>query len=272
MLELFDQVSIEANRQGQKSASQIKEIKTVVNPGVWLYGGLGIFILGGCSFAGMSAMSDEGGGALNVLAGILVIVGVVAALRGFTIWNLRRKLLKEPVQFAEGTVTYKMQGKLAQIIQDDHYSAETNDGRTLHPIGLAGVNPKLPPGLYHFYYLKPRNWLLASEPLFTEAEMNNNLNTLLQVVIGYDQAHLENCRKEAKAGLLQTVEGLPKLDMEEETDSARDIKLTHYYCALGDKIFGISTQVHDAIFDKIPYRAYYKESQPHQMIALEVVW
>jgi hypothetical protein len=273
MLEIFDTPSIEANKQGKKSEKQVKEIKEAANPGIWLYGGLGVLLLGGCSYAAMSQMEEGGSSALNFLAILLAAVGLFAALRGFSMWNLRRKLLKEPVQTSEGTVTYQMKNVVEQLIEADHYNAETNDGKILHPIGLAGINPKLPPGLYNFYYLKPRNWLLSSEPLFTEAEMRTNLNTLLAIVLGYDQAHLENCRMEAQAGKLSAIEGLPILDVEEyETGTTEEdkVKITNHYCTLGGIKFGISSQIHDAIFEKLPYRAYYQEEKKGQLAAIEL--
>jgi hypothetical protein len=215
MQELFDLTSIESNKQGKKSDQQIKEIKEAVNPNVWLYGGLGVLLLGGCSYAAMSQMTEGGSSAISFLGILLAAVGLFAALRGFTTWNLRRKLLKEPVQVAEGTVSFKLKNVVAQLIEADHYSAETNDGRVLHPIGLAGVNPKLPPGNYRFYYIKTRSWLLASEPLFDEATMKLNFNNLLAAIFGYDLALLENCRMEASLGQIKMVEGLPQMEYRE---------------------------------------------------------
>jgi hypothetical protein len=101
MMEIFDLSSIALNKQGKKSEKQIKEIKEAVNPGVWLYGGLGILLLGGCSYAALTEMG--GGSAMGILGLILAAVGLFAALRGFTTWNCavnclpsRFSLLKAP--------------------------------------------------------------------------------------------------------------------------------------------------------------------------------
>ena len=270
MLEIFDLGSIESNKQGKKSEKQIQEIKEAVNPGIWLYGGLGVLLLGGSSYAAMSQMG--GSSALSFLGILLAAVGLFAALRGFTTWNLRRKLLIEPVQASEGTVSFKMKNIVAQLIEADHYSAETKDSKVLHPIGLAGVNPKLPPGNYRFYYINTRSWLLASEPLFTDAEMHENLNNFLATVLGYDQATLENCRMQAKLGQINTVEGLPQIEYREPNLVIPDeLQTRRYFCLLGDNKFEISDHAKMAIFENLPHRAYFLEDKPNKLVALELV-
>jgi hypothetical protein len=274
MLELFDYPSIEVNKQGQKSEKQIKLIREAVNPGIWLVGGLGLLLLGVCSFFGLSELNGGGSSALNFLGILLAAVGLFAALRGFTTWNLRRKLLKEPVQSAEGGITYTYKNLLAKLVEADHYTAQTEEGKTLHPVGLAGANPKLPPGAYRFYYLNTRHWLLESEPLFSEAEMKENLNTMLARALGYDQAHLDKCRLEANTGLLKTVEGLPKLDVKESNvviDNTT-VESQEFFCTLGDITFQVSAQAHDAIFEALPHRLYYHaDEKGSRMAALEVI-
>jgi hypothetical protein len=269
MLEIFDLTSIESNKDGKKSDLQIKEIKEAANPGIWLYGGLGVLLLGGCSYAAMSQMG--GSSALSFLGILLAGVGLFAALRGFTTWNLRRKLLQEPVQSAEGTVSFKMKNAVAQLIEADHFSAETKDGKVLHPIGLAGVNPKLPPGNYRFYYLNTRSWLLASEPLFDEAQMRTNLNAFLATALGYDLTVLENSRTQARLGQIQTVEGLPQIEYREPNLVVPDeLQLRRYYCLLGENKFEISDHAKMAIFENLPHRAYYHEDHPNKLVALEI--
>jgi len=271
MLEIFDLTSIESNKQDKKSDKQIKEIKEAVNPNVWLYGGLGVLLLGGCSYAAMTQMAEGGSSALSFLGILLAAVGLFAALRGFTTWNLRRKLLKEPVQAAEGTVSFKMKNAVAQLIEADHYSAETKDSKVLHPIGLAGVNPKLPPGNYRFYYINTRSWLLASEPLFDEAGMRANMNTLLAAVIGSDQAQLEECRMQAKLGQISTAEGMPKMEYREPILLIpNELQTRRWYCSLGENKFEVSDQAREAIFETLPLRAYFREDKPNKLVALEL--
>jgi len=272
MLEIIDLSSIESNKQGRKSEKQIKEIKDAVNPVVWLYGGLGVLLLGGCSYTAMSQMAGGGNSALSFLGILLAAIGLFAALRGLTQWNLRRKLLKEPILASEGTVSFKMKNVVAQLIEADHYSAETKDGKVLHPIGLAGVNPTLPPGNYRFYYLNTRNWLLASEPLFDEAGMRANINALLAAVIGFDQAKLEECRAQAKLGQISSVEGVPHTEYREPIlIIPNELQTRRWYCNLGDNKFEISDQAKLAIFESLPHRAYFQEDKPHKLVALEIV-
>ena len=268
MMEIFDTNSIEANKQGKKSEKQIKEIKEAVNPATWLYGGLIVLALGGCGYAAIASM--QAGGALGALGWVLAGVGFFAFLRGLIIWNLRRKLLKAPVQSGEGTVAFKVQTGVNELIDVDRYISQTNDGKRLHPIGLAGVDRKLPPGNYRFYYLEPRNWLLGPEPLSSEEEMRFNMNDVLATAQGYDLTFLENCRQEAAAGRLKTVEMKPKIDSHEETiPGTNNTKTTNYSCTLGDMQFRMSRKLAYALIEDIPHRFYFREGENHP-VAVEV--
>lgn len=266
MKELFDFPSIEANKQGKKSEAQIKLIKEATSSRIWLGGGLALLVIGGCFYAFLLAI--EAGGAGGLFGFILAGAGLGAFLRGLYIWNMNRKLLAEPVQSAEGQVTYKMQNDLAQFIDMDRFIAETNDGRTLYPGGLAGVPPQLAPGKYRFYYLNTRNWLLAAEPLSSEEEMRNALNEILAKAFQYDMAHLEKCRKEAREGKLSVTEGLPKIESTTTLGSqilldartARQVTPI-FYCIVGDVKFLIPRRGSYAILKNIKYRAYYREAQ-----------
>jgi hypothetical protein len=270
MMEMFDFNSIEANKQGKKSEKQVKLIQETVNPGIWLVGGLIILVLGGCFYLVLTSLG--GGGVVSIFGALLALVGVFAALRGLTTWNLRRKLLSEAVQTADGTITYKMQDALAQLVETDHFVAETYDGKKLHPQGLAGVNPRMPPGNYRFYFLNTRNWLLEAEPLSSEDEMRNNLNDLLATAFGYDQAYLENCRQEVREGKLKTVESLPKLEVSDASATDADEMATQeYYCTLGDVKFQISSRGYDAFLENIPYRAYFRDGEAGALAAIEIV-
>jgi hypothetical protein len=270
MMEIFDTKSIEANKQGKKSEQQIKEIKEAVNPGVWLYGGLGILVFGGCFYAMVTSM--DSGGAIGAFAVILAAVGVFAALRGLSIWNLRRKLLAEPVQTGEGTVFFKKQEGLGQITDLDKYVAETTDGKKLNPIGLAGVSAALPPGDYRFFYLKTRNWLLGVEPLFTEDELRNNLNELLADIFGYDKSFLEDCRKQAREGRLKVAEGLPKFSTFKRTPiNEDDIVTEEVYCTIGDYKIQVSSRAAAAILSNIPHRIYHHADEGQSMAGIEVI-
>jgi hypothetical protein len=272
MMEMFDFKSIEENKQGKKSEKQVKEIKEAVDPKTWLWGGVAILAIGGCFYFVLASLAGGGGGVIYMFVWILGLAGLFVVLRGLTTWNLRRKLLTEPVQNAEGTVKYTMQNAIAQLMEPDHYSAETYEGKKLHPIGLAGVNPKLPPGDYRFYFLKTRNWLLESEPLFSEDEMRSALNELLANVMGYDQAYLENCRMEAKLGQLKTVEGLPKLESHQHsiTVDEQEIDNSEFYCTLGEVRFQISGAINNAIFEQLPHRAYFREGDGGGLAAIEL--
>jgi hypothetical protein len=270
MLEMFDFNEIEANKRGEKSEKQVKLIKEAVNPLTWLVGGLIILFMGGCFYLVLSTLG--GGSLMDLFGGILGLVGFFAFLRGLTTWNLRRKLLAEPIQAEDGVVKFVTPSPMAQLLEADHYSAETFDGRKLHLIGLAGVDPKLPPGDYRFYFMKTRSWFLQAEPLFSAEEMRSDLNDLLATAFEYDAAYLENCRQEARAGQLQTVEGLPKLDLHETSVVGEDeLASVEYYCTLGDLKFRIPSRVHALIFEALPHRAYFRSGTPDQLVAIEVM-
>jgi hypothetical protein len=264
MQELFDYPSIAMNQQGKKSERQAREIQSATSPSIWLWGGVIILGLGGCFYLVLSTLGGGGGGLVGLFVSILGIVGLVAALRGLVIWNLRRQLLSEPVQSAEGTVQFETHNVLAKLVMPDGYRAETFDGQQLHPVGLAGVNPKLPPGDYRFYFLKTRGWLLASEPLYSFDELRATVNDLLASAGGYELAHLEKCRLEASLGQLKTVEGLPKLEL---LGGGED-ELTEYFCTLGEVKFQISGALSNFIYEALSYRAYLLSGG--QLAALEV--
>ena len=278
MMQLFDFDSIAINKQGGKSEAQIKEIKAAADPGMWLYGGLGVLVLGGCSYYAIFEMNGGGSYALNVLAFILAAAGLFAGLRGFKMWNLRRRLLKEPVLSSPGTVIFKKMNVIREMVEESHFSAETDNRTVLHPVGLAGVNPKLPPGNYRFYHLKPQRWLLAAEPLSSEAELRANMNDLLARMLGYDSNTLEQCRQEARLGTLQTVEGVPDLSVDNYTVSlpsssstlADSVAGRRYFCTIGGLRFHVSGDAGAAIIEGLPYRAYYRQDKPEELVALEL--
>ena len=266
-MRIFDFKSIEANKRGQKSETQIKKIKEAVQPGLWLYGGLGILVFGGCFFA---FFSSAGSGAAGAFGWVIAAVGLFAALRGSTTWNLRRKLLAEPIQSAEGTVVFKMAEGAAQLIDADRYIAQTIEGKKLNPIGLAGVSAPLPPGDYRFFYLNTRNWLLEAEPLSTEEELRDNLNEVLANVFGYDKAQLEDFRRQAREGRLKTAEGLLKMDTSQSIATVDAPSITEYFCKLGDFEFQLSGRAGIALIANIPYRVYYGAEENSAIFAVEV--
>jgi hypothetical protein len=265
MQALFDHSAIEANQQGQKSEQQVKEIKAGVNPGIWLYGGLGVLGLGGCFYLVLSTLG--GGEVVGIFGLLLALVGLFAALRGLATWNLRRKLLAEALQSADGTLTFQATGGLN--VTAHSYLAATHDGRQLHPLGLAGLNPQLPPGDYRFYYLNTRNWLLAAAPLSSEAELRANLNAVLASALAYD---LETFRAQARDGQLRTAEGLPKLETDQiSAHSETEMEQTRFYCTLGALKFEISSTLYAAIIPGLPYRAYFHSGETGELAALEAV-
>jgi hypothetical protein len=273
MMEMFDFKSIEANKQGKKTEKQVEEIKAAVDPKTWLWGGLIILAIGGCFYFVLASLAGGGGGIIDMFVWILGLAGLFVVLRGLTTWNLRRKLLSEPIQNEEGTVKYISRGLLALVTEPDHYSAKTFEGRELHPQGLAGFYPYLPPGDYRFYFLKTRNWLLESEPLYSEDELRSTLNERLAAVMGYDQAYLENCRMEAKLGQMKTVEGLPNKEVKQNSTmvDGHQIDDSDFYCTLGEIKFQVSVELNNAIFGQLPHRAYIREGEGGGLAAIEVV-
>lgn len=212
----------------------------------------------------------DASGAIGIFGWILAIVGIFAALRGFTTWNLRRKLLSEPIQTAEGTSVFKMAEGLNQLVDTDRYVAKTVEGKKLNPIGLAGLSAPLPPGDYRFFYLNSRSWLLGIEPLSTEAKMRNNLNEVLARLFGYDKSQLEDFRKRAREGKLKMTEGLLKIISHESAKiNNDDISVTEYFCELGDFKVQLSSTAIAALFTGIPHRIYMDENGA--MIAIEAM-
>lgn len=269
----FDTDSIQVNKQGKKSAKQIEEIKVAVNPMTWLWGGVIILGIGGCFYFVLATLAGGGGGIIDIFVWILGIAGLFVFLRGLTMWNLRRKLLSEPLQTADGTVKIIGEGNiLTELAGTTHYGAKTYDGQELHPLGLAGSFPHLPPGDYRFYFLKTRNWLLAAEPLFDEAELRVTVNELLASALGCDQAYLDDCRLQANLGQLKTVDGLPKVETQGGGgDSDSGYQEPDYFLTLGEFRAQTSGSVTSFIYDGLSYRAYYREGPPVQLVALEVV-
>jgi hypothetical protein len=250
MMEIFDRKAIEANKRGEKTEKQIKEIKEAVQPGMWLYFGLGILVFGGCFSSMMTSMG--GSGAVSIFGWIIAAVGFFAAVRGFSSWNVRRKILADKVQTAEGTVSLQ-------------FDAETTEGLKLAPLGMAGMKASLPPGDYRFFFLKTRNFLLSAEPLSSEEELRKGLNEALANAIGYELSELDEFRKQEQEGKLKKLEGLPKVDMSQssttvyEQGEQHEVAVFNYSCALGDIKFDISAETHFAVLKGIPYRMYYSD-------------
>ncbi len=262
MLELFNFKSIAENKQGKKTAAQIQEIKASVNPALWLWTTLGMLLFGGLFYA---FAASAGSGLLSLLGWILAAVSIFAALRGFTTWNLRRKLLTAPVQAETGTIDFQ----LPALGSSARYSAKTNSGRLIAQGGLVGIGYQLPPGAYCFYYLTPRNWLLSLEPLSSEAELRANLGRVLELVFSYDPTQLQALRQQAESGAVQTAQGLPRVTHKEIhiTDDEFDIE---YFCTLEGHKFKISQTAYAAILAKFPHRAYFRAGE-EELLALELV-
>lgn len=265
MKELFDFPSIEVNKQGKKSEAQIKLIKEATSPRIWLGGGLTLLVLGGCFYTFLIAIeSGDSGGIFGLILGI---AGFAAFLRGAVIWNLNRKLLAEPVQSAEGQIIFTTGEYTEHDVNLHHFIAETDDKKLLHPLGLAGVSVPLPPGKFRFYYINTRNWLLAAEPLSSEEEMRQSLNNTLAYCFGYDAAHLEKCRQEAREGKLITLEDMPVIEMVERLG----VKIVsgqynkniepRFFCTMGDVKFLIPRVGSYAIFKELKHRVYYRETE-----------
>ena len=243
MRELFNQVDIDANRQSKLSPAQVEFIKASANPTVWIWGTvicLGLGVLSGLLFISMDAA-----GAVGVLGPILGVVLVFCAVRWATIWNLRRKLLRDQVVAAEGTITFKKLDLFDQL----RYSPETMDGKRLFPQGLAGLSVMLPPGDYRFYYLPTRKWLLSSEPLSSETELKANMVEVLGGVFGFNPGDLENLRAQAATGEVKTVEGQPRIDTSSSNESGLPAKV---YATIGEVQFMIPQAAAFAFINAAP--------------------
>jgi hypothetical protein len=256
MREIFNQSDIDANRQGKLSTAQVESIKAAVNPRVWMWGTVICLVLVGVVFL----LSDGFAGALGFVGWIMGLVLLFCLVRWGMIWNLRRKLLNDPVTAADGDVTFK---KL-DVADRLRYSAETRDGARLYPQGLAGLSAALPPGDYRFYYLPTRRWLLSSEPLSSEAELKANLLEALDGTLGFDPKDLTSLRAQAAAGEVVTVEGQPKIDS--LTSGTSEEPYVQYYVEIGGVRFNISPDASSAFIEKLRYRLYFYETEPANLL------
>jgi len=252
MMEIFDRKAIELNKQGKKSEKQIKEIKQMMNPGMWMNVGLGFLVFGGI----FSLIIGEGGSAMGFFSKLIAGVGLFAALMGFGKWNQRRKLLAESIQSADGTVSFKTNA--GDGIGGD-YIAETGTGKRVSHFGMGG-GAGLPPGKYRFYFLDSNGWILGADPYTSEEEMKNSVNRILAGAFGYDMDYLENSRKDASQGILKTAQGAPNISFFMESvpkTSSDDIDetITHTYFTIGGFKFEAAQRA--VILDSFPHRVYY---------------
>jgi len=265
MKELFDFPSIETNKQGKKSEAQIKLMQEALSPRIWLGGGLALLVIGGCFYAFLLAI--EAGDSGGIFGLILGAAGLAAFLRGASIWNLNRKIFAEPVQSAEGEVIFTTQEYKDHDVDLHRFIAQTDDKRLLYQLGLAGTSLSLPPGKYRFYYLNTRNWLLSAEPLSSEEELRQSLNKTLAYCFGYDMAHLEQCRQEAREGKLKALEDRPVIEMVERLGLkilagkyGKNIQPL-FYCTMGEVKFLIPRIGSYAMFKELKHRVYYRETE-----------
>lgn len=257
--------SIEANKQGRKSEAQIKTIREATGNSIWLGGGLALLVFGGCFYAFLFAL--ESAGAFGPFALILGITGLAAFARGAHIWNLNRKLNADTIQSAEGEIVFAEHPNAKEHKDLNRFTALAKDGKRLNPMGNPGASPELPPGKYRFYFLNTRNWLLSAEPLASEDEMRRSLNEILAHGFGYDMAHLEKCRREAREGKLSTLEGIPRIEI---TATLKDsikygrqayIHAPIFYCSIEDIKFLIPRGGSYAMINKLKHRVYYRQAE-----------
>jgi len=257
MRELFNQVDIDANRQGRLSPEQEKFIKASVDPKTWIWGAgitMALGILGGGCLVSIGAE-----GVFGILGPILGVAFLFCAYRWFTMWNLRRKLLNEPVTASDGTITFK---KL-DAVDIPRYSPETADGKRLYPQGLAGLSVMLPPGNYRFYYLPTRKWLLSSEPLSTEAELKANMTAVLASVFEFDPNEVPSLRMQGESGELKIAEGKPEIETSSVGTSGLEQTLTtDTYATIGGVQFKVPNKAAFAFIPELAYRVYYYEKEP----------
>jgi hypothetical protein len=253
MMEIFDRKEIELNKQGKKSEKQIKEIKQMMNPGMWMYVGLGILVAGGCFSTVL------GGSGMAFLGIILGLSGLLAAGMGFKKWNQRRVLLAEKIQTASGRVFFK----------DGAYVAETSAGKKISHLGSSGA--EVPPGKYTFYFLDSHNWLLAADPRDSEEEMKNSVNQILAKTFEYNMEYLESTRKDAQEGIIKSAQGIPELSFFMESvpkvsEDDIDETITHTYYTIGGFKFEVPQSSY--ILSKFPHRVYYLEDK---LQAIEII-
>jgi hypothetical protein len=260
MKELFNQIDIDANRQGKLSSRQEQTIKASVDPKTWIWGAgicLALVVLGGGFLTMIGA-----GNAFGILGPILGLVLLFCLVRWVMMWNLRRKLLSDPVMAADGTVTFKKLDMLDHL----RYSPETIDGKRLLPQGLAGLGVMLPPGDYRFYYLPTQNWLLSAEPFSSEGELQQNLIAVLGDVFGFDSGDLGSLRAQVSSGEVKIAEGPINLESVTSTSSTDDTSET-LYAKIGDVKFVVPAKAGFALIQELNYRVYYYEKKPTNFLS-----
>lgn len=255
MREIFNQTDIDANRQGKLSPSQVEFIKASVNPVTWVWGAGICFILG----VPVYLLSDGFAGPMGIIGWVMALVMLVCLGRLALMWNLRRKLLSEPIQSMDGDVTFKKLDALDTL----RYNPETSDGQRLLLQGLGGLSAMLPPGDYRFYYLPTRKWLLSSEPLSSEAELIANMVAILGNVLGFNPNDLPGLREQAAAGAVKTAEGHVQIEVLDSVGSDVDLLTGDQACAeIGGVEFFIPPEAANAFIGELRYRVYYYEKKP----------
>lgn len=267
MQQLFKYDEIALNKAGQLAPAQAKEIDQATNPNIWLAGG-GILLLIVACFGGLfSMMEADLSGMMGIIQWIIAGCLLFVLWRGGRLFLLRTNLKKGPIRSAEGKITFQPE----TLTDPARYVAQTEDGRKLHSLGLAGVGVFLPEGRYRFYYLEPQNWFLSAEPLDSEAQIRQNLTDRLLQALGIDEQTLLRARQMAQSGQAVVHEGPLTVRVSEERDysypdqNSRLALNSVYHCKMADFEFQLSSSTVAAILPGINYRFY---SAP-DLLALE---
>lgn len=257
-----DPAAIAANRQGTLTEEQKKEIISATPARMWGFAIGGFLLFGALSMCVFSELgADAAGGVISTVVGLIVLF---CAYRGAHMLLLRRKLLSDSVEAAEGQVVFVP----GSLVDPSRYVAETDDNRKLHVLGLVGTGVNLRPGPYRFYYLPKRKWLVSAEPLTGEDALNANLLEVLAAAHGWTASDIRRLGQLSPTQLAEQQiavrEGIVKTKSSSHTETlsgSDDITINEYYYELDDLRFQVSEAACAALVNGLRYRVYYRERQ-----------
>ena len=240
MMKLFDFETIAVNKRGEKTEKQIRSIKISTSPMIWGTVGLILFSF----YAFLAALNPD---LWNSAWWLVPALEFIPVMRAYAFLKARRKSLNEAVKSVSGEITYSPAG---------YYMIQTQAGENLH----GTVIQRLPPGKYRFHYCDA---CFSAEPLSSEAEFRSNLNDALASAFGYENNHLENCRRQAGEGKLKTAVGALKINTDSGGESGPSYPES---LTVGEVTFELPKQGCNALLEDIHYRAYYHEEEEQGLV------
>lgn len=257
-----DPAAIAANRQGMLTEEQQKEIVIATPARTWGFAIGGFLLLGALSICVFSELGADA--AIGIIGTVIGLVVLFCAYRGVHMLLLRRKLLSDNIEMADGQVVFVP----GSLVDPSKFVAETADNRKLYVLGLIGLGVNLRPGPYRFYYLPKRKWLVSAEPLAGEDALNANLLDVLAATHEWDASSVRQLGRLSAAQLAEQQiavrEGIVKTTSSSHTvmqTGSDDLTVYDYYYELDDLRFQVSEAAYAALVKGLRYRLYYTGGQ-----------